>query len=50
MKKSITVFKLVSGETAVTLSTNKQALEHQKMLEVFGVTATIEKEKKVIEL
>ena len=50
MQKSITVFKLVSGETSVSLSTNKQALEHQKVLESFGVTATIVKEKKVIEL
>ena len=50
MKKAITVFKLVSGETTVSLSTNKQAQDHQKILEIFGVTVTIEKEKKVIEL
>ena len=50
MQKSITVFKLVSGDTSATLSTNKQALEHQKVLESFGVTVTIEKVKKVIEL
>ena len=50
MKKSITVFKLVSGETEVSLSTNKQAIEHQEVLAVFGVEAEIKKEKKVIEL
>lgn len=50
MKKSITVFNLVSDDASVTLSTNKQAVEHQKVLEVFGVTASITKEKKVIEL
>jgi len=50
MKKTITVFKLVSGDVSVSLSTNKQAEEHQQILSLFGVVAEIEKEKKVIEL
>jgi len=50
MKKTITVFKLVSGETSINLTTSKQANEHKEVLELFGVTATIEKEKKVIEI